>query len=362
MFKQLSTAAAALSVSLFSGCAIHPVPEDVTGVTTPSIVKQIRCETRDAARAAILRYLEDLALAGNVRAQALLSQYEANREDMVNFDYKRAFPGDEYQHHREVFEVIYSAAVAYNFDLTMTEDNNLGAGANFLGPWAAKFTLGLTGDFNRTRQNERTFTITDKFSYLLVDLNYPDAHQRRYCDGRVATYPNYIYPITGNIGIWNTVYTFLQMTFFDGLAADKDKPGGSGAPAMADKLTFTTTVDLTATPKVVFSPAATGFQITDASLTPSATRKDVHQVIVGLALDTDGTAPLSSLRGFVFSSARATGISGRRAVVRRRQPQSKVLVLNRVTASTTSNAEQIAVYMIDQLKSRELQLIPPASP
>jgi hypothetical protein len=33
---------------LVAGCAIRPLPEQVTGIKTLDIVKQIRCETREA--------------------------------------------------------------------------------------------------------------------------------------------------------------------------------------------------------------------------------------------------------------------------------------------------------------------------
>src|SRR5262249_19043039 len=140
-----------------------------------------------------------------------------------------------------------------------------------------------------------------------------------------------------------------------GLAADKGKAGEHGAPAMADKLTFTTTVDSTATPKVVFAPAKTGFQITDTSLTGGLRRTDTHQVTVGLGLATKkGLADPASLSGFVFSGA---GLSGPRVAVR--SAAGNVLVLNRVTARATSLAQQYAIHAVDQLKSREVQLIPP---
>jgi hypothetical protein len=38
----------------------HPVPEDVTGLDTADIVKQIRCETRDAARKTIVKFLNGI--------------------------------------------------------------------------------------------------------------------------------------------------------------------------------------------------------------------------------------------------------------------------------------------------------------
>jgi len=64
----------------------------------------------------------------------------------------------------------------------MNETNNLGSTANLFGPWANKLTLGLTGNANRMRQNVRTFTVTDKFDFLLKDLN-----TLRPGDGGIAT-------------------------------------------------------------------------------------------------------------------------------------------------------------------------------
>lgn len=346
--------AAAAAASLMAGCAIHPEPEDVTGISTPSIVKQIRCETRDAARKLILRQLERLATYGNnPTAQSLLAQYTANQELMSDFNPDISFPAPGDVQLRNVFYLIYSAGVAYTFTLTMNEQNDLGTTFNFLGPWQAKFTLGITGNANRARDNERTFTVTDKFSYLLRELNTPDfATGLRYCDGHVAQGPNYIYPIAGQIGVYKTVLTFFQMAIFDGLAP---KPGASGpaasTPAMADKLTFTTTLDLSVTPKLVFAQVPTGYQVTDGSGTGLARRKDTHQVLVGLALD---PVPLNALRGFVFSSV----ISGPRVPVSRRN-EGPVLVLDRITASPASDAERLAVQVNDQVKRKEFQLSPP---
>jgi len=69
-------------------------------------------------------------------------------------------------------------------------------------------------------------------------------------------------------------------------------------------------------------------------------------------------AALSSLRGFVFSGA---ALGGTRVTLGSRAGGG-LLILNRVTAATTSPAEQLAVLAIDQLKSRELQLVTPRSP
>jgi hypothetical protein len=331
------------------------------GVTTPNIVKQIRCETRDAARELIRRQLERLATDGkNATAQALLAQFTADPESMTDFNPNRSFPNADEQQLRAIFALIYSGGIAYNFTLTMNEQNDLTATANFLGPWANKLTLGLTGNADRSRENERTFTVTDKFSYLLKELNtinYTSTGEvRRYCDEHIKG-PNYIYPIAGQIGVFKTVATFYQMAIFDGLAP---KPGASGSagttPAMADKLTFTTTIDISATPKVVFSPVPASFQVADATGTGLLRRKDTHSVIVAVALEPTGPVALDSLRGFVFSGA---VISGTPPAAGRRRVSSQVVVGNRVTATTTSGAEALAVQLIDQVKSKEFQLLPP---
>jgi len=58
--------AALAAASLIGGCAIHPQPEDVTVSALPISSKQIRCETRDAARELIRRQLERLVTYGNI--------------------------------------------------------------------------------------------------------------------------------------------------------------------------------------------------------------------------------------------------------------------------------------------------------
>jgi hypothetical protein len=355
------SAAIVAAGALLAACAIHPEPENVTGIDTADIVKQIRCETRDAARKIILNDLEALGTGGDAKALALFSEFQATPDLMTTFNPTVSFPGPGYSHVRDFFNVIYSAAIAYNFDLTMNEENDLGTTANFLGQWQSKLMLGITGDVNRTRENLRTFTIADTFNYLLTTLNNP-VRGVHYCDGHVAQGSNYIYPLAGRIGVYNTVYEFFQMALFDNLAADKAKPGVGGAPALADQLTFTTTVDLLPTPKFIFSPVKTAWQIADISSPATFKRKDTHQVTVAVALDSKGSTPLTSIRGFVFSSERTSGVSSAPLAVGTGAAGSQILVLNRIVASTTTPATQLAVYKIDQLKSREVQLLPPPSP
>ncbi|HEV7410346.1 MAG TPA: hypothetical protein VGO01_17845 [Bradyrhizobium sp.] len=344
--------AAAAAASLMTGCAIHPVPEDVTGADTSDIVKQIRCETRDAARRIIRERLERLATFGsNVTAQNLLAQFTADPNSMVGFNPEQSFPGKENKQIRNFFTAVYSTAIGYSFDLTMEEVNNISSTLNFLGPWKSVFTLGVTGSADRSRQNVRTFTITDKFDFLLGRLNTPK-NGEQYCDGRIVG-PNYVYPIAGQIGVYNSVRTFLQLAIFENLETKGDAAGD--APPLADKLTFITSLDFSATPKVVFTPVTPRFQLADAAVTGGLTRKDTHQVIVGLAMQPAGGVAVAALSGYVFSGAALSGPQ----VAFRRRGVGETLVLRRITATATSRAEQLALVVIDQLKSRELQLIAP---
>jgi hypothetical protein len=351
--------AAVAAVFLLSGCAIHPLPEDVAGVDTSDIVRQIRCETREAAAQFVAGQLRKLAEGGesqpgNPIAQRIVSDYDADHETISNFK-PGVFVGPEYAQVRNFYNLIYTSGVAYNFILTMTEDNNLGANANFLGPWTSTFTLGLVGNANRQRQNKRTFTVTDTVGTLLTTLNTP-VRGVRYCDGKIKG-PNYVYPIAGHIGVDKMVKTFFELAFFAGLSAsEKGAP-----PTMADDLTFTTTIDLSVMPKVTFAPVTSGFQPTDASLTGLARRMDVHDVTVGLALDPKEATALTSLRNYFFSAERGRGVSATAAVVRAAvgpQPPLGIIQANTLTATAGTQAERLAVIAIDQLKSRQIQLLP----
>jgi hypothetical protein len=332
------------SLLVVSGCAIHPVPEDVTGVTTFHIVKQIRCEARKAVidfiKAQLVRQADGR---NNPVAQRLLALYEADPEQISNF--KPELFAD-YLQYRRFYSVIYSSGIAYSFDLTMTEQNDLGANLNFLGPWKNPLSLNLQGNFDRTRSNQRQFTVTDTFAFLLARLNTKEDNGH-YCDNRVVG-PNYIYPIAGKIGVEKTVQTFFELTFLGGLSV---KPGEKGPPTLVDDLKFTTVVDGTGMPKVVFAPVGPAFALTDASVTGLVRRTDLHEVTVGLAVDPEGLIDAGSLQGFLFpeaGTARAARSAGG-------STRSSVVSFNRITGSGRTGSEWLALKAVDQFKSKQFE-------
>lgn len=358
-----STVAIAAAL-LMAGCAIHPVPEDVTGVTTYEIARQIRCETREAAKDRVLTEIRTLAMgspyqAGDPVAQRLLARYDDNREDISTFS-PALFPGPDYALVRAYLNTIYSTAVAYSFDLTMDETNNLGTVLDWLGPWVAKFTLNVTADANRERSNEEVFTLTDTLGGLLMNLSAPQ-HGVPYCGDQQLVEANYVYPITGNIGVAKTVKTFFELNTFTSLgsvaAGSKTGNAAQNAPTYTEKLIFTTTIDASETPKLTFTPAGRTFQFMDASLTGLAKRVDTHKVYVALAEQPSGAVSLASLQNYLFPApaivkfSKTSGVKGSTAFL-----GTGVAIGNSVIAQPRTAGEALALDAVDQMRSREIQI------
>jgi hypothetical protein len=239
----------------------------------------------------------------------------------------------------------------------MTENNDLtAAGLTFSNRLVTPvITLGIDAGAKRKRSNYRTFTVTDTFSYLLTKLN-AEVQGQRYCDGHVVQ-ANYVYPIAGRIGIDRMVHDFIELTLFASLREPHAKPGSTGAPTLADELSFTTSINGSVNPVAVFTPVSNAFQLTSAKLTASADRVDLHKVTVSLAIDTKGLVELDPLRSFLFTPDPDSRGAGEPAA--RSRGASPVLVGSRVTGGVRTRSEALAVLAIDQLKSRQIQLIPP---
>jgi hypothetical protein len=270
------------------GCAIRPLPEQVTGVSTDEIVKRIRCEAREAVR---LKAADYLSFHTEDPAAIVLSQALA-RED-YEFD-RRQFLALSNQPKQALVKV-GSSAIAYNFTFDMTEINNLDPSWDGLAAIPnGTFTLGVTAGLDRTRHSIRTFTVSDTFIGLLMDM--PGA----YCKGRTVREPNYLYPIVGKIGVGEMISTFIDVSLFDNL-----KAGDKGPPAVSDSIEFLTTLSLGITPSVVLSRVTNSLTTKDAMFGIVNKRQDSHKVIVGLSRD-DATKTPTALLWLINGSAHAS--------------------------------------------------------
>jgi hypothetical protein len=299
IFASRVTAVAA--VVCVAGCAIHPLPDDVIGVSTANIVKQIRCEARQAIFDFAIGYLTGPKNHDDEARQIGL-QFKEQLKPISSFSYTLFKPPL-----RQLVQFFSTTGIAYNFQLQGLETDNIDPTTDLL-TFSGKnvFTSPVTGNADRMRQNIRTFTVTDTFDYLLH--NIPDDpnpdHKNNYCAGYIVG-PNYIYPVAGKIGIDRMIGDFVDLTLFEGLAGpptsstNPTTANPKGPPTMVDQLQFTTTVSLGATPKVTFAPIKT---FMDASLMLKTSRQDTHTVTIGLAIvDKNSLNQIANFRAGIFA-------------------------------------------------------------
>ncbi|MBB3643871.1 hypothetical protein FHX14_000030 [Rhizobium sp. BK619] len=267
--RELVSIFIAVMLSSLCGCAIAPYQEEVTAVSTPQIVRSIRCETRDAIRGQLANYL--LLHRNDPTTMALGYQVADRRIPLSEIDLRPLNVGV-----KRAIARFKNYAVTYDFTFDGTVTNNIDGDLDVTGTFAAgNRGFPFTAKMDRSRQNIQTFRQTDSFGALLKSTppEYcPDPHQ--------VSAKNYIYPISGSIGMDRQLNDFLSLNEYGALApaaADQDGP-----PVFASTIVFKTTIQGTADPTVVISPVVGsttrggGYGITSA-------RTDVHQVIVGFA-------------------------------------------------------------------------------
>jgi hypothetical protein len=298
-----------LASLLVEGCAIRPLPEDLPGgADTFTIVRKVRCEASDAIVQSRLEYVSRrLNITPPLQTINELSELEkANKIPPKMMDN---------------LNKISQAGIVYAFTLEGTEMDNASISANITGPLNyGTVSLGPSASNMLKRDNTRTFTVIDTFGDLIAK------HDTNYCifNPPVASnsYPNYQYPIFGNIGLYETVHTFIRLAVTGVLSSEEEVKGFSEPdlapaknPAMVDSITFTTTTSAGLNPSVSFSPVKSHWQVQNTTIGATATRTDIHQVIVGLALPTDAKAGVvgttaSKLASYYLSARKPTPHTG----------------------------------------------------
>ena len=232
--------AGALVVGL-SACSVHPIPDDVTRVSTADIVKSIRCE--------VLAGLESFA--PNEMAKAA--------------------------------PIVRATTIGYDFTFNITEDNNANGAGD--GPFltfanGGKVKLDLTGGATLQRNNIRKFTIIEP----LLDLAKDDNRAR--CSDR-TTRANWTYPIAGKIGMDEVVRTYLKLEMLSELdVTTGGAPFTSTNVVFADDLEFTTKFGAGSTTTLVLDAVVGRLKVTNASINVGASRNDVHKVVVAMTRKT----------------------------------------------------------------------------
>jgi hypothetical protein len=171
-----------------AGCAIHPLPDDVTRETTYSIVQKVRCEAQRGLLEGEGRWLRD-------------------------------------------------GTVAYDFTFNINEKNGAGGGFTLTDPFkSGTFTLTGTAKADRTRLANRNFKVIDSFAELRATNCSQEALEK-----------NWIYPLAGDVGMYEAIATFAKLQ-------KVDNPEAGKLFTFADTLTFTTTFEGGLTGRVTLSP------------------------------------------------------------------------------------------------------------
>jgi hypothetical protein len=287
-----------ISVFTLGACAIRPVQQDVTGLPVVAIVNHIRCETRVAIQKKAIAKI----LAIRKRDTFVTDKLEANLGKPWThiIDPNRDLSPTEL----DIFKRYIQTGIAFGFTLDSTEENKAALAADpvrLITNGMVGVGLNSSGDFSR--DNSRTFLVSETFSRLLADT-VPD------CGIDKLQPENFAYPVAGSIGMTEMIATFIDLNEDDPLqlpasggGSDTSSPKTSsttsskgsspakstGSGVFADTVTFTTTLIGGVTPSVQINPVGNKWGLaTGTNFAATVTRTDKHMLNIGLSLATAG--------------------------------------------------------------------------
>ncbi|MEH2562439.1 hypothetical protein [Bradyrhizobium sp. AZCC 2289] len=255
---------------IVSGCSIHPVQQDVTGVPPVDIIHHIRCETRLAIEDKAIELL--LAYKGGQHEPSinLAKSLQTQRGQVWKFDPRILTTQEE----RAFYNRYIRTGIAYDFTLDITEDNKaalLADPVRLITNGVAGIGVGASGEFSRN--NARRFIMSDTFAKLLAD-------DHLVCGSEGVE--NFVYPIAGRIGIRELISTFIDL--------NEDKSlqtlDSGNSRVFADTMTFLTTLTGSVSPHVEIAPVGSQWGVASpTSFSAFAQRIDKHMVTIGLSMD-----------------------------------------------------------------------------
>lgn len=185
--------------------------------------------------------------------------------------------------------IIKATSIGYDFRFVMEEDSGVDGAVGFSGESTSagkkpSGTLNITGGVNKIRKDIRAF----RFVEDLIDVARADCSEQ-------AMSANLAYPLTGSLRIDDLAHSYVKLEVLSDLGQLTPGEGGTVATIDGDPrhrvgvfseyLKFSTKINLGATPSVSLSTSVGGFDVSSASLSPSASRTDQHDVIIAFAQD-----------------------------------------------------------------------------
>jgi hypothetical protein len=241
------------------GCSLYPIPDDVGYSKTEQIVRYARCEMR----ANVIEYMLEEGLIDLPASPARIAAQIAWAGGKKIAPPKVLTPAQ-----KELLLKLARVAVVYSFDFDIRERNGTSASAAFKLPWLTSNVLDVNASaaLDLTRQGHRVFTSEDTWDDLLAN---PKRCTREF--EQPANPANFVYPLTGSIGVGRVVRTFI----------DIEQQGGA-KDSFVDTLTFTTEAAGAADAALKLAPVPDQFRPVAASAAIGASRLDIHRLTLSL--------------------------------------------------------------------------------
>ncbi len=266
---------------LLAGCAIRPIPDDVTRHSTYQIAQRIRCEFREELSTLVINALRSPEYS-TPKNGLVADELQSGRLKFKSFfdDVLSKVEGPI----RTTIQRYRSGAVGYDFDFDITQDDNQTASLGLTNPLTrGPLLFNLIAKDDRGRQNKRTFRVIDTFETLLgstvmARVCAGDKIEVGHASGR--------YPIDGKINLGEMLDSFISLVQSGNLVGTTAAPL---VPTFADVITYTTTISGTLNPKLTLAAAGQALQVTSAELSALRQRKDIHKVTIALTLPSEAT-------------------------------------------------------------------------
>lgn len=246
--------------SFLAGCSVHPLPEDFSRSDTFQIVESVRCEAR--------HYLVQQALDTLEKSPDRYTQGVAQRLRSGQLTFLEADALPIAATAKEHLDRFRHAGLAYEFKFTITElDKAIGNAALKMPFLTGALTIALKAGEEKTRTSDRTVKLSDAFGTLVTE-------REEKCRGYHPGGSNWIYPITGEIGLEETIGTFIR------LVNDNTKP----VDTFVDDLAFTTKKYAQVKPSIELSKLdANQLRLASGDIDLNGDRTDVHKVKISIS-------------------------------------------------------------------------------
>lgn len=257
---------------ILGGCSIHPLPDDISRKNTVEIVDSIRCESYWAVHDEVQYRIDRSPRLKRAGIKPLDIVDNIHRIRVINPNLAK------------LFETYINTEIGYTFLFDIKEVNKNSKTLKFRLPIVGntrngQFDLGVSASLDKTRQGIRTFSMIDKFRDLI--------HLEKRCIRRPEDMrKKSMYPITGKIGMKEVIETFLSLSEsrlqnIDPNAFSKDEQ--KNVNFFRDEIKFTTTISGQVDPKITLNAITNRFKLVEASANKTATRTDIHKVVVSMA-------------------------------------------------------------------------------